>query len=753
MKLKKEVVDIIVNFINNNKIIPSQLRSNIINTIYNQSAILKGIENIAKKFEGESNPINKLIKTLSISRIQNENAKNLQSWIFPTNIPRNKSISVHVDLIPMSGTSGDFYDIVEMIPGSNVYGVFLADVSGHGVSAALTTVIVKLLLNKAINMFFHPKDIITYLNNEICNLTRNKSYLTAVFIVIDFRNHEILYTSAGHPYCFRYNQQNQHIQELDTKGGTVIGFVKSLQYPEYKIKPYQGDKIVIYTDGITEAKSPSGEMFGIDRFYKLIERHINAPSEELIQIIENELRHFCEKDKFNDDISIIIIDIKEAQISDTSSISKKVYLTKEESTRLIEYYKKSMASKEAEDDIVGMAKDLKNLSFYLLTKEKYNESRTYLNKLESIIDKVNDPALIGNVYHTMSLYYKKTGKDLEKYKDYNLKALKQYKKVDDKPGIITIYISLSIYYGMTGDIEKARDYSYSSLELLKNRESTMVTRSDMATVYNNLGVSYYLEKDIEKGLDYFQKCLELCEQDNVMDLQCVLLSNMAELFIIRCDYDKAFNYLSKTLTILEDFDDTFTLVIVYSNMSRILFKKGEYEITIYYITKALRIAEEHNLIDNVLNLLPFRAYMFMLKNHINKAFDDINSSLSRINQTKDKKVNRLIYVSIAKSILSSIENRLTDKEYETLYEIMKSFDNNENPEWYFEKAIEGDFIGQSFSEAYFISYCEYAVYLARKKEKDKAESLLKECLVTASQEQNLCAKQDIEKTQQYLSSL
>ncbi len=739
----KNIIDLIKT---NQKIYP-KLKSNIINTLNYQNNLLKELRGLAKRYEGSSANLDKLIDKLKKSNIQNTFAKNIQSWIFPTNLPNNNSLSVFVNSIPFVGTSGDFYDVVEMIPGSNIYGVFLADVSGHGVSAALTTIIVKLLLSNAISKYFHPKDIMSYINDELCRLTKNKSYMTSVFLVIDLRNSEIIYTSAGHPYCVRYNSVDNKIEEFETKGGTVIGFVKSLKYKEYKLVPNKNDKIIIYTDGLTEMKNKSGEMFGEEKLYNLIREHIQAPTNELAEIIKNGVKKFGNKNSFCDDVTLIIIDIKEAKSSKTSSSSSKLYLTKNETTKLIDYYKRNMKSKKEKDDLKGVVEDLRNLSYHLLTKGFYEESKKYIDEAEEKIKNIDNPKLKGNVYHTKSLYYKKTGDSLDKYKEYNQKALKQYLIVNDKEGIVGIYISLSIYSGMTGNLNDAKKYSLKALETLKALDSNPVTRSDKAIVYNNLGVSYYLERNIDKGLEYFHKCLELCERDNVLDLQCTLLSNIADIYILKCKYEKALKYLRKTLLILEEIEDIMTLSIVYSNMGNIFFKIEDYNLALYYITKSIRTSEENNIIDYAHKITALRSYIFLLIGELSKSIKDIKKYISIKKDKNKKNYDIFIYLSVAKILTMIRKENMPIDSYEELEEIIKHFNNKTNPVWYFEKLkSEKPSPSEDFGNSYCFGLCEYALFLHKNNSKNKAKKILNELRKEADKVNEICSKRLIGKT-------
>ncbi len=177
------------------------------------TCVMKNIKNLAVKYEGQEASVEDLENTICKYDCQENLARDLQSTIFPTSLPNNESFSVNAKLIPMCKTSGDFYDVVEIMP-DGVYGIMLSDISGHGVSASLVTCLAKMIFTKASERSSDPKNIFKFLNDEFCSIFNNSSYFTSVCTLVDFPNKRIAHCSAGHPYAMRYNSKENTVESF-----------------------------------------------------------------------------------------------------------------------------------------------------------------------------------------------------------------------------------------------------------------------------------------------------------------------------------------------------------------------------------------------------------------------------------------------------------------------------------------------------------------------------------------------------------
>lgn len=243
----------------NNKEIYTRLFEDIDKLLIYQNRIIDELNKIVHKYEGQDAGLDTLEESLKEFNNQHSLAKSLQSSIFPSSLPDNSLIKISAKLNPMSETSGDFYDVAEIIP-NKVYGAFVADIQGHGVSAALVTNLAKILFVTAVERYLSPKSVFEYINNEICDILHFHSFFTAFYIVVDFPNNQFLYSAGGHNYNLRYNAKTKTIERLETQD-TIIGVINNNKFEEKVVNFNVGDRIIVYTDGIPEAKNQEGEFF------------------------------------------------------------------------------------------------------------------------------------------------------------------------------------------------------------------------------------------------------------------------------------------------------------------------------------------------------------------------------------------------------------------------------------------------------------------------------------------------------------
>ena len=177
-----------------------------------------------------------------------------------------------VELAATYGTydraGGDYYDIFPMglACGCEVgedhplWGVLIADASGHGPSAAVVMAMLSALLRSFPSVTQRPGEILEHLNNHLTAMQVNHSFVTVFLVAIDTASKMLTYASAGHNWPFI--QSGECVKMLQPDSGLPLGITVNVSYPDVT-QPYQpGDNVLLYTDGVTEARSPRGALFG-----------------------------------------------------------------------------------------------------------------------------------------------------------------------------------------------------------------------------------------------------------------------------------------------------------------------------------------------------------------------------------------------------------------------------------------------------------------------------------------------------------
>jgi serine phosphatase RsbU (regulator of sigma subunit) len=228
-------------------------------------------------------------------------AKRVQKNILPKNLHLIKHFDFFIKYIPMGEVGGDFYDISTI--GDDYIRIFIADATGHGVQAALITMVIKEEYERLKSIMGTPSDLIHFLNNEFIRTYETMEMFFTCFVVdIDLKGKRLTYTSAGHPPQLLIHG-NEVINLCST--GAMIGTIENFPY---KINDYSfsiEDRLILFTDGAYEQFNTIGEEYGQDRLIGNIKDNKYRPVEDILEEIMSDLNLHMTNNKVNDDITII----------------------------------------------------------------------------------------------------------------------------------------------------------------------------------------------------------------------------------------------------------------------------------------------------------------------------------------------------------------------------------------------------------------------------------------------------------------
>ena len=230
-------------------------------------------------------------------------AKKIQNNLIPGSPPQIKGVKLASIYQPMIDVGGDFFDFIPFEQ-SNLMGIFISDVSGHGVPAALITSMIKALIESAGKVHFSPKEMLTYINEKLFGLT-NDNFITAFYGVYNLETKTLKYARAAHN--FPYLISNNEITHLESKG-KFLGVFKEINVEEEEVKLSRKDKILFFTDGLIEAKNNDSDFESV--IEDLIINYSRLPIGMFVENIFMELKDFTGKDVFNDDVCIVGMEIE-----------------------------------------------------------------------------------------------------------------------------------------------------------------------------------------------------------------------------------------------------------------------------------------------------------------------------------------------------------------------------------------------------------------------------------------------------------
>ena len=239
-----------------------------------------------------------------------ELASFVQQSFYNLRLPDFKNFEVGYYNKPMAGVSGDLYDFYFTKDVLEGFGLF--DVSGHGISSGLVTMLVKNIIN---DEFFKGKklkleDVMSITNDRIITQKGNvENYLTGVLARVNGNNIEIV--NAGHPQIMHYKKKDNKIELIkrgESSESSVIGISDfPVNFECVTTTVEKGDLLLLYTDGLTETMNRNREEFGVDRLRRTFLKNSDHPIAEQIQLIVDEARTFANRAKITDDVTLVIL--------------------------------------------------------------------------------------------------------------------------------------------------------------------------------------------------------------------------------------------------------------------------------------------------------------------------------------------------------------------------------------------------------------------------------------------------------------
>lgn len=243
----------------------------------------------------------KIIEQNAFFEMQVDMAGRLQRSLLPSTLPRIAEANVATLYLPSMGVGGDIYDF--RMNESSGLGMFIADVSGHGIAAALIASMLKMSLNRWDVFLEHPSGLFKEIHAALSDKIGN-NFVSSCACYIDFKKRILRTAIAGHP-CPVIVNANGSFKQNESRGH-VISNLFSSNFFDSEITLNQGDKIILYTDGIIEARNARGELFGETRFFGILKEHARLSPHELCEKIHHEVLSHIREQQQEDDITMVI---------------------------------------------------------------------------------------------------------------------------------------------------------------------------------------------------------------------------------------------------------------------------------------------------------------------------------------------------------------------------------------------------------------------------------------------------------------
>ncbi len=231
-------------------------------------------------------------------------AKALQQAILPTRFPDSASYDLFAVMTPAREMGGDFYDFFPLAGGR--MGVVVADVSGKGIPAAFFMAVARTEMQNAAQTYSRPGETLKAVNELLCRQNPLELFVTVFYAVFDPQSGHFTYACGGHNPPVRVDSVGRS-EFLPGTGGVALGVMEGLDYDEADITLNSGERIVLYTDGITEAFSALDEAFGEERLLAACATDAGRSSRETTEGIIAAVEAFCIGAEPSDDVTCLVL--------------------------------------------------------------------------------------------------------------------------------------------------------------------------------------------------------------------------------------------------------------------------------------------------------------------------------------------------------------------------------------------------------------------------------------------------------------
>ena len=229
----------------------------------------------------------------------------IQRKLLSLKLPEQHGITVSGDSRSMRYVGGDYCHLTPLT--ASKFAVSIADVAGKGVPGALLTASLRGLEKSIVTHDVHPQQLCSSLNEALSEIMPIGRFVSFFFAVLDTESRTLCYSNAGHNPPVLVRDDGSAV-ELRTGGG-VLGLFAEWSYEQAQLKLESGDRLVLYTDGITEVESRDDEEFGIERVKQIVVNNRGRSADEIQRRLMQEVTGHCEG-RFQDDATVVVIAVQ-----------------------------------------------------------------------------------------------------------------------------------------------------------------------------------------------------------------------------------------------------------------------------------------------------------------------------------------------------------------------------------------------------------------------------------------------------------
>ena len=267
------------------------------------------------EFASLSDDINSTVTTLkryiaeAAARIDKEleYAKQIQLSALPTNFPKGEKYDIFAQMIAAKEVGGDFYDYYKL--NENTVAILVADVSGKGIPAAMFMMTAKTIIKDLAESGMPVNEILTRANEKLCSNNESGMFVTVWMGILDIESGKLQFANAGHnPPLLK--KTDGSFEYLKTRAGFVLAGMEGVRYRMNEITLNPGDRIFLYTDGVTEATNTANQLYGEERLLEFMNQNSAVEADQILSLLKSNIDEFVGEAPQFDDITMLMFDYK-----------------------------------------------------------------------------------------------------------------------------------------------------------------------------------------------------------------------------------------------------------------------------------------------------------------------------------------------------------------------------------------------------------------------------------------------------------
>ena len=233
-----------------------------------------------------------------------EKAREIQQGLLPKQIPQLAGYEIACAWQPARAVAGDYYDVIKL--SDSALGICIADVVGKGMPAALLMSNLQAIVRAMASEDMPPKQLCEKVNRVISsNMTPGK-FITFFYCLLDAKQKKLSYSNAGHNRPILFHQDGSWIELKE--GGLALGMSRERNYEQGEAELKSGDRLLLFTDGVTEVTNTEGQEFGEERLIGLLANNLNLRAAELQKKVLEAVAEFSRSD-FQDDVTMVVVGV------------------------------------------------------------------------------------------------------------------------------------------------------------------------------------------------------------------------------------------------------------------------------------------------------------------------------------------------------------------------------------------------------------------------------------------------------------